>query len=140
MTEDEAFERRLDNWGRWMRDAHASGTTTCTAIDLIPEDERWRDPGRKAIDVKDAERVNEAWKSLEFTLDTLRKVKALIALLYTYPGRGFDFYRCRLFSTYRLKIRPRDFELLKRAGKLALKKAVERLDKGAAIDKLTAES
>lgn len=138
-SEDEKFEARLVNWGRWLRGGHKAGTTTCTAINLLPDDE-FREPGAPAINERDAQLVHRAWSQIPFTYDLYRKAKMLVALMYAYPGRDFDFYRLYLHRQFRLKLIKREFDSLRRESREVLQRAVQRLDKAAAMDTIKTNS
>ena len=126
MTEkDEAkrLEERLINFGRYIREGHAPGVTTCTYIDLATEKQPDEDEEAPAepqppLDVRDAEKVLAAWQRMNSMHADQMAQKGLIGLLYATPNRGFDYYSSRLFRIYKIRIRQRDFdEIIKRAKK-----------------------
>lgn len=132
-SEDEKFEARLVNWGRWLRGGHKAGTTSCTAFSLLPDPE-YREPGAAAINEKDAQLVHRAWSQIPFTYDLYRKAKMLVALMYAYPGRDFDFYRLYLLKQFRLRLTKREYDGMRSESRDVLKRAVSRLDKAAAMN------
>lgn len=129
MTDDERLELRLENWGRWMREVHQVGKTTSTYFDLTPleacEDD---EPPPSPIDLKDALLVNVAWSRLPTCGERYRLARSLIAQLYAEPGRKFDFYRSILFRLYRLRLRQRDFDELRRTARQMMANNIRRLD------------
>lgn len=138
-SEDEKFEARLVNWGRWLRGGHKAGTTSCTAFSLLP-DPKYREPSGPSIDEKDAQLVHRAWTQIPYTYDLYRKAKMLVALMYASPAHDFDYYRRYLHQQFRLRLTRREYEDLRKDSRDVLKRAVERLDKAAAIDTMKANS
>lgn len=128
MTEDERFELRLENWGRWCREGRPVGKTTSTAFDLStepnPDDEH-----PAPVYYRDAQLVQRAWDLMPWGQYEDRLHKALVALIYSEPGRTADAYRFYLFKVYGIRLYARDFEDARTASREQLVDIVKRLDR-----------
>lgn len=129
--EEQRLENRLRNWGRYIRNTHAVGKTTCTAFDLSTEEvceEESPPEYQPPIDVRDAEKIETAWQAMLWHHEQYRAQKGILALIYANPNRTFDYYRYRLSRTYKVRIRFRDFDDIIKKAKKSLKRILSRLD------------
>lgn len=129
--EEQRLEDRLRNWGRYIRNTHAVGKTTCTALDLSTEEvcEEVSPPEyQPPIDVRDAEKIETAWQAMPWHHEEYRAQKGILALIYANPNRAFGYYQHCLFRIYKVRLRFRDYEEIVKKAKKSLNRILRRLD------------
>ena len=89
----EELEARLQNWGRWARQCRTETSSPLSALARelarVSAEERKRNPQRP-INYQDAEFVNTLWQRMPFAAYEDRKVKLVIAAMYTSGGSMRD--------------------------------------------------
>lgn len=132
MTEEERLELRIENWGRWCRERHQPGHTTCIGIDINAPSMPGDDPQPPPVDIKDALLVNRAWEQMLWTQSPLRAMKALIAVRYAYPEYSYERINYFMSKVYHIRLRQREFDdTLQKARKMLINN-IKRLDKSKA--------
>ena len=82
----EELEARLQNWGRWARQCRTETSSPLSALARelarVSAEEGKRNPQRP-INYQDAEFVNTMWRRMPFAAYEDRKVKLVLAVMYT---------------------------------------------------------
>lgn len=82
--EEERFEERLRNWGRWAKDSHWYYSFSAPLSVHPDQEEAPRQRISEEIDVIDALEISKAWTAIGGDFSTLRiqKAKFVVALHY----------------------------------------------------------
>lgn len=86
--EEERFEERLRNWGRWAKDSHWYYSFSAPLPVPSDQEETPRQRISEEIDVIDALEISKAWTAIGGDFSTLRIQKAKFVVAIRYIERG----------------------------------------------------
>ena len=120
------LEARLQNWGRWARQCRTETSSPISAIarevSRQAAEEGRRNPQRP-INYQDAEFVNSMWRRMPFAAYEDRKVKLVLAAMYTGDSSVRDML-CKIRRRHKVRIRESELDSLFEKGIRRLAKSL----------------
>lgn len=122
----EEIEARLQNWGRWAKRCRTETSSPLSALAREAARQAAEDGKRnppKPINYQDAELVNSMWQRMPFAAYEDRKVKLVIAAMYT-GGSSVRDMLCKIRRQHHVRIRESELDALFEKGIRKLAKSL----------------